>query len=254
LTDEGRELLSWGSTRGSGAFLRERPFEAVLGTVSGEQSGAHGAQHEARAMSEQRRDHLYDGWIYHLAVDPVLARARRLVRSRVRQGGSLIDMGCGTGALLFSLAGWCSDLVGVELSGRMWSYGRRRADALGLAGVRLIRDDATELEALRDGSFDYASATMVLHEMAEERRLPLLSEMKRLARTLILVDYRTPFPAGPRGTFILLIERLAGADHYRHFRSFVKVGGLPPLLERQGLTVEEEIPFHGGSLHLVRAA
>jgi SAM-dependent methyltransferase len=204
-------------------------------------------------LGERRHDHLYDGWIYHLAVDPVMARARRLIRSRVRQGASLVDLGCGTGALVFSLAGWCSHLVGVELSGRMWSYGRRRAEALGVTGVRFIRGDATELQALGDGSFDYASATMVLHEMAEERRLPLLSEMKRLAPTLLIVDYRTTFADGLSGTFIRLIERLAGADHYRHFRSFVRLGGLPPLLDRAGLTVQEEIPLHGGSLHLVRA-
>jgi SAM-dependent methyltransferase len=205
-------------------------------------------------MSEQRRDHLYEGWIYHLAVDPLLARARRLVRGRVRQGSSLIDVGCGTGALLFSLADWCSDLVGVELSNRMWSHGRRRAETLGLTRVRLIRGDATELAALRDGSFDYASATMVLHEMAEERRLPLLREMKRLARTLIIVDYRVPFPAGLPGAAVRLIERLGGAEHYQDFQSFVQLGGLPPLLERQGLAVEEEIPLHGGLLNLVRAA
>jgi len=205
-------------------------------------------------MAEGRRDHLYNGWIYHLAVDPVLGRARRLVRSRVRRGSSLIDMGCGTGALLFSLADWCSDLVGVELSGRMWCYGRRRSEALGLTGVRLIRGDATKLEAFPDGSFDYASATMVLHEMPKERRSVLLSEMKRLARTLIIVDYRVPFTARLAGTFIRFVERLAGADHYRRFRSFVDLGGVLPLLERQGLTVAEEVPLHGGSLHLVRAA
>ena len=208
----------------------------------------------AAPMAERRRDHLYDGWIYHLAVDPVLARARRLVRSRVRRGSSLIDMGCGTGALIFSLADWCSDLVGVDVSGRMWSYGSRRAEALGLRRVRLIQGDATELKAFPDSAFEYASATMVLHEMAKERRPSLLKEMKRLARMLIIVDYRVPFATRLTATFTHFVERLGGEDHYRHFRSFVDLGGLLPLLEGQGLTVEEEVPFHGGSLHLVRAA
>jgi SAM-dependent methyltransferase len=208
----------------------------------------------AVAMAEGRRDHVYDGWIYHLAVDPVLGRARRLVRSRVRRGSSLIDMGCGTGSLLFSLADWCSDLVGVDVSRRMWSYGSRRAEALGLSRVRLIRGDATKLEAFPDSAFEYAAATMVLHEMAKERRPSLLNEMKRVARTLIIVDYRVPCTARLAATFVRFVERLGGADQYCHFRSFVDLGGLLPLLEGQGLTVEEEVPFHGGSLHLVRAA
>jgi len=204
-------------------------------------------------MAKNQGSRLYDGWLYHLVVDPALARARRLVRDQVRRGSALIDMGCGTGALLFSLVDRCSGLVGVERSGRMWDYGRRRAQALGLSRVRFLQGDATGLDSLADGSFDYASATMVFHEMEREKRLPLLMEMRRLAPTLIVVDYRVPLPAGLSGIFIRLIEGLAGRDNYRNFRSFVDLGGLAPLLMKQGLSVEEEIPLHGSSLHLIRA-
>jgi len=204
-------------------------------------------------MAKNQGSRLYDGWLYHLVVDPALARARRLVRDQVRRGSALIDMGCGTGALLFSLVDRCSGLVGVERSGRMWDYGRRRAQALGLSRVRFLQGDATRLDSLADGSFDYASATMVFHEMEREKRLPLLMEMRRLAPTLIVVDYRVPLPAGLSGIFIRLIEGLAGRDNYRNFRSFVDLGGLAPLLMKQGLSVEEEIPLHGSSLHLIRA-
>jgi SAM-dependent methyltransferase len=203
-------------------------------------------------MAKHERSRLYDGWLYHLVVDPALARARGLVRDQVRRGSALIDMGCGTGALLFSLGDWCSGLVGVEHSGRMCAYGRRRAEALGLNEIRFVQGDATRLDTFPDGSFDYASATMVFHEMEAEQRLPLLKEMRRLARSLIIVDYRVPVSAGLSGTFIHLIERLAGRDHYRHFRSFIDLGGVAPLLMKQGLPVQEEIPLHGSSLHLLR--
>jgi len=203
-------------------------------------------------MAKRQGGRLYDGWLYHLVVDPALARVRRLVRDQVRRGSALIDMGCGTGALLFSLADWCSELVGVESSGRMWAYGSRRAKALGLNEMRFVHGDATQLDTYPDGSFDYASATMVFHEMEAKQRLPLLEEMRRLARTLIIVDYRVPLPAGLSGIFIPLIEGLAGRDHYRHFRSFIDLGGLPALLMRQGLPVQKEIQLHGSSLHLLR--
>ena len=203
-------------------------------------------------MAKNQGSRLYDGWLYHLVVDPALARARRLVRDQVRRGSALIDMGCGTGALLFSLVDRCSGLVGVERSGRMWDYGRRRAQALGLSRVRFLQGDATRLDSLADGSFDYASATMVFHEMEREKRFPLLMEMRRLAPTLIVVDYRVPLPAGLSGILIHLIEGLVGRDHYRNFRSFVDLGGLAPLLVKQDLSVEEEVPLHGSSLHLLR--
>jgi hypothetical protein len=93
---------------------------------------------------------------------------------------------------------------------------------------------------------------MVFHELEREKRLPLLKEMRRLAPTLIIVDYRVPLPTGFSRLFIRLIEGLAGRDHYRNFRSFVELGGLAPLLVKQGLSVEEELPLHGSSLHLLR--
>ena len=63
-------------------------------------------------MAQKHQDNFYDGWLYHLFVDPVLRRVRRLVRDQVTAGSSLIDIGCGTGELLFSLADRCSELVG----------------------------------------------------------------------------------------------------------------------------------------------
>jgi SAM-dependent methyltransferase len=203
-------------------------------------------------MAKHEGSRFYDGWLYHIVADPALARARRLVRDQVRRGSALIDMGCGTGALLFSLADKCPDLIGVERSGRMCAYGRKRAQALGLGRIRFLQGDATRLHSLPDGSFDYASASMVVHEMEREKRLPLLKEMRRLARTLIIVDYRVPLAAGLPGIFIHLIEGLVGKDHYRHFRSFLDHGGLAPLVMKQGLFVEHEAPLHGSSLHLLR--
>jgi SAM-dependent methyltransferase len=204
-------------------------------------------------MAKHQDGRFYDGWLYHLVVDPALTRARRLVREQVRRGSVFIDMGCGTGALLFSLADRCSGLVGVERSGRMWAYGRRRAEALGLNQIRFVHGDGTQVDTFPDGSFDYASASMVFHEMEREKRLPLLMEMRRLASTLIIVDYRVPLLAGVSGILIRFIEGLAGRGHYRNFRSFVDLGGLAPLLMQQGLAIEEEIPLHGSSLHLLRA-
>jgi 2-polyprenyl-3-methyl-5-hydroxy-6-metoxy-1,4-benzoquinol methylase len=81
-------------------------------------------------MAQKLQDSFYDGWLYHLFVDPVLRRVHRLVRSQVKSGSTLIDIGCGTGELLFSLADVGSELVGVETSKRMWSFADRQARRL----------------------------------------------------------------------------------------------------------------------------
>jgi SAM-dependent methyltransferase len=116
-------------------------------------------------MPQKRNDHFYEGWLYHFLVDPLLRRVHRLVRSQVKPGSTLIDIGCGTGELLFSLADVGAELVGVETSKRMWSFADRQARARGFNNVQILFGDAAKLENFSASSFDYAIACMVLHEM-----------------------------------------------------------------------------------------
>ncbi len=168
------------------------------------------------------------------------------------QGSTLIDIGCGTGELLFSLADVCSDLVGIEISNRMWSYASRQVRDRKLKNIRVIFGDGAELGNFPDDCFDYATACMVLHEMDGSQRLPVLREMRRLARTLISVDYRVPPPANLSAAICRFIERLAGRRHYHNYVSFLQGGGLLTLFPGLGLSVQKEIAFHKQCFHLIR--
>jgi SAM-dependent methyltransferase len=173
-----------------------------------------------------------------------------MIRAHVESGSTLIDIGCGTGELLFFLADMCAELVGIETSNRMWTYASKRARTLN--SVRILRGDGAQLEDFADGHFDYATACMVFHEMEESQRLPVLREMKRVARTLILVDYRVPPPNNIEASLCRLIERLAGQTHYDNYVSFSGTGGLPFLLKAVDLTIQKEISFQRECFHLVQ--
>jgi ubiquinone/menaquinone biosynthesis C-methylase UbiE len=202
-------------------------------------------------MPHNHKDHFYEGWLYHFLVDPLLRRVHRLVRSQVKPGSTLIDIGCGTGQLLFSLADVGSELMGVETSKRMWSFANRRVQAQSLTNMRFVLGDAAELKDFPTGFFDYATACMVLHEMDASQRLPVLKEMQRLAPNVILVDYRVPPPTNLAVTMCRFIERLAGPRHFRNYSSFINNGGLLPLFETLGLIVQREITLYNHCLHLV---
>jgi SAM-dependent methyltransferase len=202
-------------------------------------------------MAQKLQDSFYDGWLYHLFVDPVLRRVHRLVRSQVKPGSTLIDIGCGTGELLFSLADVGSDLVGVETSRGMWSFANRQALTRGFNNVQILFGDGAKLEKFSTGFFDYAIACMVFHEMDASQRLPVLREMKRLASNLILVDYRVPAPTNLAVTMCRFIERLAGPRHFRNYTSFINGGGLLSLYETLGLPVRKQLTFYSQCIHLV---
>jgi SAM-dependent methyltransferase len=202
-------------------------------------------------MGLERKDHFYQGWLYHFLVDPLLRKVHRLMRSQVKPGSTLIDIGCGTGELLFSLAEVGSELVGVETSKRMWSFANRQARTRGFNNVQILFGDGEKLDNFSAGSFDYAIACMVLHEMDVSQRLPVLKEMKRLAPYVILVDYRVPPPTNLAAAMCRFIERLAGPRHFRNYTSFVNGGGLQSFYETLGLTVQKEITFYSHCLQLV---
>ncbi|MGD8314621.1 MAG: class I SAM-dependent methyltransferase [Syntrophobacterales bacterium] len=202
-------------------------------------------------MDQERKDHFYEGWLYHFLVDPLLRRVHRLVRSQVKPGSTLIDIGCGTGELLFSMADLGSKLVGVENSKRMCSFANRQARRRGFNNVQIFFGDGAKLNNFPAGSFDYAIASMVLHEMDASQRLPVLKEMKRLAAHIIVVDYRVPSPTNLAVIICRFIERLAGLRHFRNYTSFINGGGLQSFYETLGLTVLREITFYSHSMHLV---
>ena len=202
-------------------------------------------------MGQECKDHFYEGWLYHFLVDPLLRRVHRLVRSQVKPGSTLIDIGCGTGELLFSLADVGSDLVGVETSRGMWSFADRQTRTRGFNNVQILFGDGAKLEKFSTGFFDYAIACMVFHEMDASQRLPVLREMKRLASNLILVDYRVPAPTNLAVTMCRFIERLAGPRHFHNYTSFINGGGLLSLYEILGLTVRKQLTFYSQCIHLV---
>jgi SAM-dependent methyltransferase len=202
-------------------------------------------------MVQKRTDHFYEGWLYHFLVDPLLKRVRRLVRSQVKPGSALIDIGCGTGELLFSLSDGGSELVGVESSKRMWSFANGQVRRRGFNNVQILFGEGAKLQSFSADFFDYALACMVLHEMDSSQRLPVLKEMQRLAPNLILVDYRVPPPTNLVTAMCRFIERLAGPRHFNNYTSFINGGGLLSLCKTLGLTVQREIPFYSHCLHLV---
>lgn len=196
------------------------------------------------------QNHYYDGWIYARFLDPVLRRIRRQVADHIPEGASVLDVGCGTGAQLIHLAPQIARGVGIELAPRMVQRGQARIREAGLTHLSIQLADAQKLDAFADRHFSVAVSTLVLHEMPDQARLPVLNEMKRLAGTLILVDWACPQPGPWRKWSTYLIERIAGRQHYQGFRSYMAGGGMPALLKKAGLEVSEVQDMGKGTIKL----
>ncbi len=172
-----------------------------------------------------------------------------------REGMDVLDVGCGTGIQLAAYQQARCRVSGIDASPAMLGVARRRLGDK--ASLRL--GDAARLP-YPDRAFDLVLASTVLHEMPASARAATLGEMKRVLRPdgRILL---TEFEAGPvrpgRGWIIkgviAVSETVAGPTHRRNYRDFITTGGLLPLLNAQGLAVDQRRIVSGGAIGLYLA-
>jgi ubiquinone/menaquinone biosynthesis C-methylase UbiE len=187
---------------------------------------------------------------YDRVVEPMNAGVRD-VADRVlppQPGWSVLDVGCGTGTGLERYVSAGCSCYGVDVSAAMLARARERlgdrADLQLTDGRRLPFEPDT---------FDLVSISMVLHEIAAERRAGVLAEMARVVKPdgrLLITDFRFGSLRGIKGRMLkavtFAIERVGG--HYSGYRSFRRNGGAPALVSGTGLVLEREKIVAGGNL------
>ena len=146
---------------------------------------------------------------------------------------AVLDVGCGTGTHLALYSAIGCGVTGVDLNPDMLA---RAASRLG-SEADLREADATDLP-FDDETFDVAIGMLVLHEMSPSDRSAVLCEMARVARRVLVIDHHPRHDGSLRGRAIraasTAIERIAGGDHYRNYRQFIRSGGIPAVVGEAG--------------------
>jgi SAM-dependent methyltransferase len=185
------------------------------------------------------RSRFYDGRPYAATLDRLLGRLHQLVADTVEPTRRVLDVGCGTGDLPRRLAPKADEVLGIELSPAMVDFGNETLSESPLPNVSFVLGDVTRtLADLPRDHFDLATMVLVLHEMPTEAHVPVLSEVARLARQVLCVDFRAPMPWNRAGIRNRFLEVTAGIEHYRAFRAFQSVGGAPGVAREAGLVYE----------------
>ncbi len=194
--------------------------------------------------------------VYDACTEPFNAGLRHmgLKLAMPRPDQRVLEVGCGTGTNLLHYQQAGSEVFGIDLSPRMLAQAHRKLGSR----ARLHQGDAARLP-YPDAVFDLAVAMLTLHEMPRSKRSVVMEEMARVVKSegqLLLVDFHPGPLQFPRGygikPFILMIERLAGREHFRNYCDFITRGGLPPLLDAAGLQIDRQRIISGGNLVLLR--
>jgi hypothetical protein len=93
--------------------------------------------------------------------------------------------------------------------------------------------------------------TYVIHEVNEEERVKLLKDISHVADKIIIGDYLVPRPDGFWAVLNEVVEFVAGSEHYRNYKNYVRNGGLQDLADKAGLKIIQEIKNKPSTSHLV---
>jgi ubiquinone/menaquinone biosynthesis C-methylase UbiE len=147
------------------------------------------------------------------------------------------------------------DLVvcGLDKSLGMVRYAMARA-----LRVPFVCGDAGRLP-FKDGSVRAVSVSFGLHDKSPDLRRAMMAEARRVLAPggrFIAVDFENPWSARSRAGALAVraVERLAGGEHYRNGRDFLKRGGLRAFLRESGFVETARHDVEIGSISIVVAS
>ena len=165
-------------------------------------------------------------------------------------GIKVLDVGCGTGTTLnlYQKAG--CNIFGIDSSPAMLSIARNKLNSQ----AELLLGNAAKMEYSNE-TFDLIIGMLTLHEMPQNVRSNVLCEMIRVLKRegrILIIDFHPGSIQFPKGwmykAVIYFFELMAGLEHFRNFRKFMTINGIPGLIEIRKLTMENVKIVGGGNL------
>lgn len=143
-------------------------------------------------MSDKGSEFLFNtiAPVYGLFFDFQVRKYRKVVGDNMSLFNGLktvLDIGCGTGALCFVLDEAKMDVTGVEPAEKMLTIAKSRNK---LNQVQFFQSNILERLPFEDKSFDITIASYVAHGMKENDRIKMYEEMNRVTKNkVIFYDY-----------------------------------------------------------------
>ena len=155
--------------------------------------------------------------VYGLFYQKQKQRYREIVRHAARElnfvgNESILDVGCGTGALCSVLHEAGFSVTGVDPAQNMLAVAKRQPEN---EDIRFLQADALERLPFADKSFDLSIASYVAHGLQKRERMKLYAEMRRITKEkVILFDYNQN-----RSLTTSLVEWLERGDYFRFIKN-----------------------------------
>ncbi len=124
---------------------------------------------------------------------------------------TVLDVGCGTGALCSVLSEKGLKVTGIDPAEKMLNFAMKRPEN---EAVRFLKANVLERLPFDDNSFDASMASYVAHGLQPQERKIMYAEMSRVTTSRVIIyDYNQK-----RSALISFIEWLERGDYFRFIR------------------------------------
>ncbi len=194
------------------------------------------------------------GLIYDIFIEPLLKSIKEWIARFIIQHDLFpaLDICCGTGKQSHLIAKDRQDIFGLDLDFKMIQHASSKYPQ-----IPFFCADAAHIP-FQNKSMKAVVISYALHEKPLDLRIKILEEAKRLLSPegkIIFVDFEKSWNRKSRlaSLFISSIERMAGKEHYRNSRQFLKAGGLQALVKTNRLRPTERHDMELASSSIVVA-
>lgn len=199
-------------------------------------------------------EYKYSAMFYDRLLSPFIQPIRNRVIKIIKQYQykTILDVCCGTGDQLKQLKVHGFDAEGIDISAAMLDIAKK-----GKIKAICKHQDASKMDYV-DAKFSLTMTAFALHEKGHATARKIVEEMVRVTSEggdILIVDYELSEKTSTLSKILIyFIEWLAGGEHYRNFRSYIKKGGIPALLPDNIFTEVKRYYFaqHGVVLLLLR--
>ncbi|MFW6319238.1 MAG: class I SAM-dependent methyltransferase [Bacillota bacterium] len=170
-------------------------------------------------MGKKKKHRLFNmiapiyGWFFKHQQKKYTEVVEDIVKSiDISEYHSVLDIGCGTGALASVFFDKGLDVNAVDASPKMIKVAQKKNND---RSIRFLTKDVLNTLPFEDKSFDLVIASYVAHGLVKEDRSKLYHEMSRLAKHFVIIhDYNQQ-----RAPLISFIETLEGGEYFNFVES-----------------------------------
>lgn len=174
-------------------------------------------------------------WLKSRIADKVLSPVREELINQIMPGSTIVDIGCGTGDLLFKSAAKLSKGYGIDIDKGMINYAEERRREESVRNIKFICGDIRNIER---NNYDLSTSTLCLHEAGSNAACEILEIMVNHSKKVLIADYASANTlTGKIG--IEMDEMLSG--HYGNYRKYKKCGEIPYYAKQVGASIKKTI-------------